>query len=59
MPDFSPEEQRAIVKEALQEWLDAKFAQFGKWSAWSLLAVALAAAVGWALRHGLQMPVQP
>jgi hypothetical protein len=28
----TPEEQKAILKEALHEWLDEKFTTFGKWS---------------------------
>lgn len=37
------DEHKAIVKEAISEWLDAKYAQFGKWTLHGILA----AAVGW------------
>lgn len=37
------EEQKAIVKEALKEWLDEKFLAFGKWSLAAIGAAALAA----------------
>lgn len=37
------EEQKRIYKEALKEWLDEKFAAFGKWSAISMAAAALVA----------------
>jgi len=33
---------KEIVKEALKEWLDEKFATFGKWTATGLAAVMLA-----------------
>lgn len=31
-------ETKRIMKEAIGEWLDGKFAEFGKWSAYGLLA---------------------
>lgn len=34
---------KEVVKEALKEWLDEKFVQFGKWTAASLAALLLAA----------------
>ena len=36
-------ERKSIYKEAIQEWLDEKYAAFGKWSINGLLAAALAA----------------
>lgn len=36
---------KEIVKEALKEWLDEKFRDFGKWSAAAIAASALAAIV--------------
>lgn len=48
---------KAAVKEALKEWLDAKFTTFGKWSLTSLAALALAALVYFILRaNGWQHP---
>lgn len=43
MPNMSREEMKRITKEALKEWLDDKFMQFGKWSMSALAASALAA----------------
>jgi hypothetical protein len=34
--------RKEIVKEAINEWLDAKFAQFGKWSLMSIGAAGIA-----------------
>lgn len=49
---------KAAVKEGIKEWLDDKFAMFGKWAVVSLAAVALAALVlfvlatnGWKAPH--------
>lgn len=36
---------KEVVKEALKEWLDEKFLSFGKWTAVSILAALLCAAV--------------
>lgn len=36
---------KETVKEALKEWLDEKFLSFGKWTAASLAAMALAAII--------------
>lgn len=32
MPELTREEQKAVIREALKEWADEKFMQFGKWS---------------------------
>jgi hypothetical protein len=44
---------KAIVKEAIQEWLDKQFASFGKWSLTGI-ACALAAWLfyAWLSAHG-------
>lgn len=42
---MSPEEQKAIFKEALTEWLEAKYTTFGKWSLAALGAAAIGAIV--------------
>lgn len=36
------DDEKQIVKEALKEWLDAKFSLFGKWAFGSLVSIALA-----------------
>jgi len=41
---------KEAVKEALSEWLDKKFTQFGKWTFNSLLAAAFSGAVYLALK---------
>lgn len=51
------EAMKDAVKEALKEWLDAKFLAFGKWSLASLAALALAALVYFILKmNGWQQP---
>lgn len=54
---MTPEEQKALVKEALHEWLDAKFMQFGKWSLQGIIAMALAVLAYFFLsQHGWTPP---
>ncbi len=50
----TPDEQRALIKEALQEWLDAKYAEFGKWTLRGILAAALCAIVMFLTIHGFK-----
>lgn len=38
---MSDAETKAALKEALKEWLDDRFATFGKWSLGSIAAAAL------------------
>lgn len=38
-------EAKRIMKEAIDEWLDKKFSEFGKWSAYGLLAAIVAVAL--------------
>ena len=49
MPNLDPDEQRALVKEAIQEWLDVQFATLGKWTLTGILASAFAGLVYLAL----------
>lgn len=46
---FNGEEGKRIVKEAIQEWLDGKFAEFGRWSLMGIAAAALGALAYWVL----------
>ena len=39
------DEQKRIIKDALKEWLDSKFMEFGKWTAMGIAALVLAALV--------------
>lgn len=54
MQDITPEEQKKILKEAMQEWLDAKYAEFGKWTFRGVLAAALVALVIFLTAHGFK-----
>jgi len=52
MPDIDKEEQKVLLKEAFQEWLDAKFADFGKWSAQGIAAAAVGVLLYFIATHG-------
>ncbi len=43
MPHVDPDQQQEIVQEAIEKWMDKKFAAFGKWT----LGSVAAAAFGW------------
>jgi hypothetical protein len=45
----SDRHNKEILKEAINEWLDKKYQQFGKWSLSSLLAIAFGAFIYWIL----------
>ena len=40
--DLDREAQKEAIKEAISEWLDARFADVGRWTIKGLIAVALA-----------------
>jgi hypothetical protein len=42
-PKLTRDEMKAVTKEALREWLDDKYATFGKWSLRAIGAAALGA----------------
>lgn len=43
MEQLSKEEAKDVVKEALHEWLEEKYAAFGRWSLHGFLALLVAA----------------
>lgn len=50
---MNPDDHKEAIKEALQEWLDEKFIEFGKLSMKSILALALAGLVYlWSVTNG-------
>jgi hypothetical protein len=52
------EAMKAAMKEGLKEWLDDKFASFGKWTLTSLACLVLAAFVWLILRSQGWTPPQ-
>ena len=52
MPELDREEQKKIVKEAITEWLDFKYTQFGKWTLHGILAAGLAFLAYFLATHG-------
>lgn len=50
MPNIDPDAQKRAIKEAINEWLDEKFAEFGRWTFYGLAAAAFAGAIYLALR---------
>lgn len=50
MPEIDTELQKEALKEALHEWLNEQFATFGRWTFYSLMAMAFAGAVYLAIK---------
>lgn len=46
---MTPQEEKEVLKTAINEWLDTQWAAFGKWTAMGLLAALLAALVTFVL----------
>ena len=55
MPEFSKDEQKEIFQEALQDWLDKKYAEFGRWTFHGILAALLVALVIFLTGHGAKL----
>ncbi|MFA5170434.1 MAG: hypothetical protein WC426_02630 [Sulfuriferula sp.] len=55
MPALSPEEQKALLKQALQEWLDEKYAEFGKWTLRGIAAAFLVVLIMFLNSHGVKI----
>lgn len=50
MPDIDKELYKEAFKEGLNEWLDKKFAQFGRWTLGGLMVAAFGGAIYLALK---------
>ena len=49
MPEFDPDAQKEVVKEAIREWLDEQFIKVGKWTIGGICSAGLAALTYWIL----------
>lgn len=38
---LSPDDEKEIFKQAIEEWLDKQFAKFGKWSLATIITAGL------------------
>ena len=52
MENMSKEEYKALVKDAIGEWLDTRYSQFGRWTIHGILAMVLGAVVMYLATHG-------
>lgn len=53
MPELNKEEQKAMIKEALQEWMEKKYADVGRWSMRGIFIMAIGTLVYiWLGSHG-------
>ncbi len=49
---MTPDEQKEIVKEAIREWLDEKYAAFGKYTFHGIMAAGIGWMAYFLLSHG-------
>lgn len=52
MDNLERDQQKEIVKQAIKEWLDEKYASFGKWTLHGIVAASLCALVYFLATHG-------
>ncbi len=45
MTNLTQAEMRAAIRDAIKEWLDERFAEFGRWSLGAFMASLLAALI--------------
>ena len=50
--NLTPDEQKEIVKEAISEWLNDKYSEFGKWTLHGLIATAFGTLAYFLAAHG-------
>lgn len=50
MPDLDKEEMKKVVKQAIKEWMDKQFAEFGKWSMMTFAGLVFASLVYFVLK---------
>lgn len=46
------DDAKAAMKEAIKEWMDEQFAEFGRWSIHAILVAALGALGYYLVSHG-------
>lgn len=51
--NLTPEEHKAIIKEAFKEWLDEKVLAFGHWSIRFIGTAVCGTFIYWAAQHGI------
>ena len=53
MLDHRRKEDKDLVKEAFKEWLDEKYAEFGKWALKSVAAMLFGVIIVFLVNHGM------
>lgn len=51
--DHRRKEDKDLVKEAFKEWLDEKYAEFGKWALKSVAAMLFGVIIVFLVNHGM------
>ena len=57
MTDLSPIEQKTVMKQALKEWMDERYAEIGRWAVRTLLVAAVMSFIVWYVQaRGYKLP---
>ena len=57
MTELNPNDQKELIKEAIKEWMDEKYAEIGRWTVRTLITVSLSALLFWYIKtQGFKWP---
>lgn len=57
MTDLPPHDQKELIKQAIKEWMDEKYAEIGRWTVRVVLTSALSALLFWYIQtKGFKWP---
>lgn len=57
MTDLSPKDQKDLMKQALKEWMDERYADVGRWAVRTLLVAAVTSFLIWYIQaRGYKFP---
>lgn len=52
MPHENKDDMKSAMKDAIKEWMDEKYAEFGRWSLHAILIAGLGALGYYLVSHG-------
>lgn len=57
MTELNPEDQKAIMKQAIKEWMDDRYADIGRWAVKTILVAAVTSFLFWYIQaRGFKFP---
>jgi hypothetical protein len=57
MTDLPPNDQKELIKQAIKEWMDEKYAEIGRWTVRVIITTALSMLLFWYIKtQGFKFP---